>query len=218
MIRLFVFYFSLSLLTVAPLGTVAPAQETPAPGSSDGDLITPDQEGTLEGDDLEQLEKREAQSLDTLFADLKRQSNPAAAKRISRLIWQEWTDSGSDTINLLMSRVNKVAKEKKNSVALDLLDHIIVLAPKYAEGWNRRATLHFVMKEYGRSLSDIEQVLRLEPRHYGALSGLANILQILDREREALETWHRVLELYPANVQAQSAVIKLEEKLSGSRA
>lgn len=173
-------------------------------------------EGTVEGDDLERLADREAETLDSLFVDLRRQTNAKAARRITRKIWNEWTDSGSDSINLLMERAGQAMKDKRNNVALDLLDQIITLAPDYAEGWNRRATLHYNMKEFGRSISDIEQVLVLEPRHFGALTGLAVMLQALKRDKKALETWYKVLEIYPANAQAQASVIKLEDKLSGN--
>ncbi len=175
-----------------------------------------DVEGTAEGDDLEQLEDRSAETLNSLFDDLRRQTNEKAAKRISRKIWDEWTDSGSPSIDLLMLRVGQAMKDKRNNVALDLLDQVITLAPDYAEGWNRRATLHYVMREFGRSISDIERVLLLEPRHFGALSGLAVMLQTLDKDEKALETWYKVLEIYPASAQAQTNVIKLEDKLAGN--
>lgn len=175
-----------------------------------------DTEGTQEGDDLEQLEAREDETLNSLFDDLRKQPRISAANRISRKIWTEWGKSGSDSIDLLMQRVSESMASKQNNVALDLLDQIIILAPEYAEGWNRRATLHFALKEYGRSISDIERVLELEPRHYGALSGLAVILQGLGRKEKSLETWYKVLEIYPANEQAQKAVIKLEDELAGN--
>ena len=107
--------------------------------------------------------------------------------------------------------------KRKFAVAEDLLDQVTTLAPEYAEGWNRRATLYFTMSDYGRSVADIETTLALEPRHFGALSGLAAILQRLNRDEEALVTWYKVLEIYPANKPAQSAVVALEEKLAGSR-
>lgn len=188
-------------------------------GQADGqvelDSSSSNTEGSLEGDDLEQLEDRAAESLDSLFADLKKQTNEKRAKRITRRIWSEWTRSGSASIDLLMNRAGEAMKRNRNGVALDLLDQVVTLAPDYAEGWNRRATVYYTMKKFADSISDIEQVLRLEPRHFGALSGLAVMLQGLGREKKALETWHRVLEIYPANSQAQESVIKLEDKLSG---
>ncbi|MGB7288452.1 MAG: hypothetical protein WBC71_16135 [Salaquimonas sp.] len=175
-----------------------------------------DIEGTVEGDDLEQLETRSAETLNSLFDDLRKQTNSKAAQRITQKIWREWGVSGSASIDLLMLRVGEAMKNKRNSVALDLLDQVITLAPEYAEGWNRRATLHYSMREFGRSISDIERVLVLEPRHFGALSGLAVMLQALDRDQKALETWYKVLQIYPANAQAQTSVIKLEDKLAGN--
>jgi len=155
------------------------------------------------------------EALDDLFDELARQAKPSAASRTSKLIWQRWTASGSDSIDLLMDRVSIAMKDKQNQVALDLLAQVISLAPDYSEVWNRRATLYYTMKQYGRSISDIEQTLKLEPRHFGALSGLAVILQTLGRERKSLETWYRVLEIYPAHEQAQKSVIRLENKLAG---
>ena len=101
--------------------------------------------------------------------------------------------------------------------AQDLLDQVVVLAPEYAEGWNRRATLYYTMQDFGRSIADIETTLALEPRHFGALSGLAAIMQRTGNDKVALKTWYKVLEIYPANPQAQESVIRLEEKLADSR-
>lgn len=158
---------------------------------------------------------REAVTLDTLFDDLRRQTREAGAKRIARQIWVKWTDSGSDTVNLLMQWSAKAMQEKDYAVAEDLLSQVVTLAPDFAEGWNRRATLYFVQSNYGRAISDIERTLQIEPRHFGALAGLGMILDRTGAEAKALATWYRVLELYPANRKAQEAVIKLEEELAG---
>ena len=160
--------------------------------------------------------QQEQDALNELFDILSRESDPKKAQRTSRQIVQKLTDSGSASINLLMERASEAMGKNSNSVALDILDQVVTLAPDYAEGWNRRATLYFTMKDFSRSIADVERVLELEPRHYGALSGLAAMLQALGREKRALEVWYKVLEVYPANEQAQSAVIKLEEKLAGS--
>ncbi|WP_244530517.1 tetratricopeptide repeat protein [Salaquimonas pukyongi] len=160
--------------------------------------------------------QQEQDTLNELFGILARESDPKKAQRTSRQIVQKLTDSGSDSINLLMERALEAMRKNEHGVALDILDQVITLAPDYAEGWNRRATLYFAMKDFSRSIADVERVLELEPRHYGALSGLAAMLQSLGREKRALEIWYKVLEIYPANEQAQSAVITLEEKLAGS--
>ncbi len=157
---------------------------------------------------------KQSNSLDSLFARLKKERHAARANLLSQKILTKWSHSGSASIDLLLGWSRKAIAENKFSVALDLLDQITTLRPGYAEGWNQRATLHFMMKNYGKSIRDIERVLALEPRHYGALSGLGLIFETLDNKKKALEAWYRVLALYPALKSAQRAVIKLEEDIS----
>lgn len=156
-------------------------------------------------------------TLDRLFEKLRRDPTNSTASATAKMIWREWSNSGSKSIDLLMNWAASAMEKKQHAKALDLLDQVTVLAPDYAEGWNRRATVHFFMDDYGRSLSDIEATLTLEPRHFGALSGLAVILQRTGREKAALKTWYQVLQIYPANAQAQQSVLDLEDKLSGSK-
>lgn len=153
--------------------------------------------------------------LDDLFSKLKRERNEAAAQLIAAQIWQDWTDSGSDTANLLMQRASAAMKAKKFNVALDLLDQVVVLFPDFAEGWNRRATVHFMMQDFSKSMSDIARTLELEPRHFGALSGMAGILEATGHKSEALEAYQRVLGIYPMMRSAQAEVAKLSDDLAG---
>ena len=155
--------------------------------------------------------------LERLFEKLASDVNPDSAKAIAGMIWRRWTDSGSDNINLLMEWTSAALERSDHGKALDLLDNVTVLAPEYAEGWNRRALVYFQIGDLGKSIADIETVLALESRHFGALSGLAVILQRIGRDREALNAWYKVLAVYPANQQAQKSVVELEEKLSGRR-
>lgn len=153
--------------------------------------------------------------LDKLFGDLKRERNEAAAERIANFIREEWTRSGSASIDLMMQWSGKAMEEKRFDVALDFLDQVTMLAPNYAEGWNRRATVHFMMNAYAKSMSDIEHVLRIEPRHFGALSGMAAIFKTYDMKQPALEAFQRVLEVYPMLRSAQEEVATLAEELAG---
>ena len=155
------------------------------------------------------------QKLDELFSELKRERNEKAAQRISGRIWQEWNRSGSASIDLMMGWAKKAMDDKKYDVALDFLDQVVVLDPKYPEGWNRRATLHFMMHNFGKSMADIEQTLELEPRHFGALSGMAQIMEEGDRKELALSAYQRVLEIYPMDRNAQNQVSELSEQLAG---
>lgn len=156
------------------------------------------------------------QRLDNLFAQLKRERDPDKASSIAEEIRLEWNDSGSATVNLLMQWADKAIEDKRNAAAFDFLDQAIALKPTYAESWNRRATLNFAMGHYRKSMSDIEHVLELEPRHFGALSGMAAILSNSENDQLTLKAWERFLEIYPANRAAQQQANTLAEKLAGS--
>ena len=153
--------------------------------------------------------------LDQLFTELKRERNEKAAERIAQRIWGEWAESGSASIDLMMQWSQKATEDQKYDVALDFLDQVVTLQPTYAEGWNRRATVHFLMKNYGKSMSDIDHTLQLEPRHFGALSGLAQIMALTGHKQSALEAWQKVLAIYPMMRSAQDQVATLSEELAG---
>jgi tetratricopeptide (TPR) repeat protein len=154
-------------------------------------------------------------NLDTLFDALKVAPDTESAKAIEERIWAVWTVSGSDTCNLLMGRVKAAADDKDFDLAINLLDAVITLKPDYAEGWNRRATVYYLKKDYGHALSDIRQVLVREPRHFGALSGLGLILQEIGDDKHALEAYRRALAIDPHLEHIGDVVKTLIEKVEG---
>ncbi|MDR7034184.1 tetratricopeptide repeat protein [Mesorhizobium sp. BE184] len=156
-----------------------------------------------------------AQHLDKLFTDLKRERNEKSAERIANRVWAQWNQSGSASIDLMMQWSQKAIGEQKFDVALDFLDQVVTLQPTYAEGWNRRATVHFMMKNYQKAMADIEQTLELEPRHFGAISGMAQIFSDTGRKEQALRAWQRALDVYPMMRNAQNQVAILSEELAG---
>lgn len=164
---------------------------------------------------IESLVSGRQARLDALFLDLKKETNERAARRIALRIGETWANSGSDTANLLIGWANDAIKAEKFSVALDFLDQVVMLFPDYAEGWNRRATVHFMMNDYARSMADISHTLELEPRHFGALAGMARILQATGRQEQALTAYEQVLNIYPMLRSAQSAVAEISDKLAG---
>lgn len=154
---------------------------------------------------------------DALFAALKRERDPEAANKIAIEIISYWNASGSATVDLLMQWANSAINEKRNAAALDFLDQAIVLKPDYVAVWNQRATLHYTLGNYRKAMADINHVLAIEPRHFGALAGMAAILGEQGSDEMALKAWERYLEIYPADREAQDVVTKLSEKLAGSR-
>jgi tetratricopeptide (TPR) repeat protein len=154
-------------------------------------------------------------NLDFLFGALKAAPDEGSAKAIEQRIWAQWLISKSDTTNLLMTRVKTAVDGKDLELALRLLDAVIELNPDYVEGWNRRATLRFMRKEYGESLADIGRVLAIEPRHFGALTGLGLIMQELGDEKRALEAFRKALDLNPHLQRVPEYVKSLTEKVDG---
>jgi tetratricopeptide (TPR) repeat protein len=159
--------------------------------------------------------KTPQQRLDELFSQLKRERNERAAQRIASRILAAWSESGSASIDLMMGWAQEAITKQKYDVALDFLDQVVVLDPGYAEGWNRRATVHFLMKSYGKSMADIDRTLRLEPRHFGALAGLAEIMKQRGRKELALEAYERILAVYPMMRSAQADVATISDELTG---
>ncbi|MBB6469339.1 tetratricopeptide (TPR) repeat protein [Aminobacter lissarensis] len=153
--------------------------------------------------------------LDSLFSDLKRERNEKAAERLANRIWEAWYRSGSASVDLMMLWAQQALQAKKFDVALDFLDQVVTLQPQYAEGWNRRATVHFMMGNFRKSMTDIERTLELEPRHFGALSGMAQIMANTNHNELALQAWQRVLVIYPMLRNAQNEVSRLSEELAG---
>jgi tetratricopeptide (TPR) repeat protein len=162
-----------------------------------------------------QMPRTRVERLDKLFSDLKRERNEKAAERIANQIYLVWNDSGSASVDLMMQWSQKAIEDQKFDVALDFLDQVVTLQPSFAEGWNRRATVHFMMKNYGKSMADIDKTLELEPRHFGAIAGLAQIMADTGRKEQALRAWQRVLDIYPMLRNAQDQVAALSEELAG---
>jgi len=218
-----IFLFAL-LLVLGP--AVAGAQPVPdlgpeaaPPSAEDFNPLPEDlpEEGgqvVVEDTDPDEEESR----LDELFADLAEAETPKAAERVARDIQIIWMESGSATVDVLMSRAGKALQAEDHGLALDLLDVVVILKPSYAEGWNRRATVHYMREDFGKSLVDIERTLALEPRHWGALSGLAIIQRRLGFEGEALETFKRALAVNPGLENATKAIEGLEKDAEGEPA
>ena len=154
-------------------------------------------------------------NLDFLFGALKLAPDDVTAKAIEERIWALWIASRSDTTTILMSRVQAAIEAKDLDLAIKLLDAIVKIKPKYVEAWNRRATIYYMKKDYGRALADIREVLRREPRHFGALSGLGLIMQDIGDDKQALEVYRRALAIYPRLQRIPDLVKELQAKVEG---
>lgn len=138
-------------------------------------------------------------------------------ERIQDQIYGLWLQSGSATMDLLLARARVAMEAEDYETALLHLDDLVRLAPDFAEGWNSRATVHFLREDYGRSLHDIYRTLSLEPRHFGALAGLGIILDRMDEDEWALRVYRRVQELHPNMPGSAEGIRHLEPRVDGRR-
>jgi tetratricopeptide (TPR) repeat protein len=134
---------------------------------------------------------------------------------ITRLL-HNYSESGSDTADLLLRRARQAIGVENYSDALKILDATIALDPDWAEGWNARATARYLDDDYKGSMADIAQTLKREPKHLGALMGMGMILEAREKREEALKVYERVLEIAPHWRNAQEAADKLKAALAGS--
>ena len=187
----------------------APPQPPPAPESGERRMVEPPA-------NLPKPQRGDrVRNLDFLFEALKLAPDEASAKHIEERIWALWIGSQSDTANLLMTRVKTAVEAEDLDLALRLLDSIVEIKPDYVEGWNRRATIYFHKKDYGRAVADLRQVLAREPRHFGAMAGLGLILQEIGDEKRALDVYRRALEVHPRMQKIPDIVKTLTDKVQG---
>jgi tetratricopeptide (TPR) repeat protein len=152
--------------------------------------------------------------LDDLFARLKT-AGVDEAGRIETEIWIEWSKSGSPAMDLLLQRGRDAMDLGDFAAAIEHFTAIIDHSPEFAEAWNARATAYYMAGEFGPSIADIGQVLTRNPRHFGALSGLAMIFEQSDRPERALEVYRAALAIHPHLGGAEQAVERLSRDAEG---
>lgn len=138
-----------------------------------------------------------AAALDELFAQLRTAHDPATARQIDQAIWAVWTNPSDPVLNERMRAVLVARGTGNIAQALRLLDSLVVDFPDYAEGWNQRATIHYMMGNFDLSIADCGKVLELEPRHFGALSGRALIYLQQGKRALALKDMAAALAVHP---------------------
>jgi len=153
--------------------------------------------------------------LDRLFEHLAEAESPDEAAVIEGEIWRQWSNSGSATVDLIMSRGLKALEAQEYAIALDMFSTAIEIEPDYAESWNKRATLYYVINDYDAAIADITQVLAREPRHWAALMGLAVMFDDLDRKEPALGAYRAAFEINPQLEDAEAAIERLSVEVEG---
>lgn len=195
--------FAALALTALIAGSLTPRAEADDAPAVDVAPVAP-AKGTAETKPVAPSEMR-AEQLDVLFAELHKpgvQSDPLVER-----IWALWSASDSPTAEVLLTQATTAIRDGAPAEALSILNRLIGANPDFAEAWNKRATLYFMMKRDDAALADIDKVLDLEPRHFGALAGKGMILERQKKYTAARAAFEDALAMNP-NLEDVKAALK----------
>ena len=156
------------------------------------------------------------EQVNKMFQRLTETQSETEGQVLTQAIWALWTTSEDSNVNDLMRRGVRLMQAQSLNEALEVFDRMVKYAPEFAEGWNKRATIYYMMGDYDASVADIRKTLALEPRHFGALSGLGMINLELERQGDALKAFEAALKANPFLPGARQQIIDLKKKLQGS--
>jgi tetratricopeptide (TPR) repeat protein len=152
---------------------------------------------------------------DEMFEKLLQAPSQSEANDAALDIWATWMESGSATVDIVMERGASAQAAGDLETARTFYDRAILIKPDYAEAWNRRATIFLIEENWGEALRDLNEALKLEPRHFGAWAGLGMMFETMGAPDEALDAYREALALYPLMPQALSAEKRLSKVLEG---
>jgi tetratricopeptide (TPR) repeat protein len=155
-------------------------------------------------------------ALDALFKGLKAARSDDEADELVARIWEVWTRSGRTDVDRIMQEGIGYLAIRQLGAAHDRFTEALEVAPDFAEAWNKRATVLYLMREHEQSLSDIEKVLSLEPRHFGALAGRGMIHAHAGRWKEALDAYRQALIVNPF-LKERTIIIPMLERRAGEK-
>jgi tetratricopeptide (TPR) repeat protein len=201
----------------APPEKPAERDQAPAPRQGPPRAVLPKErsDGARALEKLPQTAEEKRLQLANLYAQLATAEDEKAAAKIAGNIERLWRHSGSDTVNLLISRAAKVATEKRTELAETLLDRAVTLAPDYTEGFSQRALFYFSQNNLTAALGDLRRVLALDPNHFKALEGLVQIWRDTGNKKGAYEVLRQLLDVHPFAPGAQQAYDELKRDVEG---
>ena len=150
--------------------------------------------------------------LDKLFLELKK-NIPSLSSRIAQQIWTLWSTHPSDKkLTSLLDEGSRLVQDRQLKRAINVFSEAIELDPSWAEAWNKRATVYYMIGEFQKSQNDIDKVLELELRHFGALAGQGLVNIQLKNYEKAIISYKKAQEIYPS-MQSPEIMIKQIENL-----
>ena len=151
--------------------------------------------------------------LSFLFSELKLADSNVKAQITEKKIWDIWTTHKDVKMNSLMVLGVQLMQNNKFSESINVFNSIIDKAPNFSEAWNKRATVRFLMGNLSGSIEDINKVLLLEPRHFGAISGLGVIFRTIGESEKALKAFKKIKEIYPLSKSAAFHIKELRDQI-----
>lgn len=153
--------------------------------------------------------------LSELYGHLAASEDETAAKAVAESVERVWLHSGSPTVDLLFGRAMQATAEKDYDRALRFLDQVLEQAPDFTEGWSRRAFVHFQLGSVRPAVGDLRRALALDPNHFKALDGLAQVLRDVGEKRAALQVMRRLIEVHPYWEGTEQAIEELSREVEG---
>jgi tetratricopeptide (TPR) repeat protein len=153
--------------------------------------------------------------LSDLYDRLAASEDEAAAKSVAESIERVWLHSDSPTVDLLFGRAMQAVGEKDYDRALQFLNHVVEQAPDFTEGWSRRAFVQFQLGNVRPAVGDLRRALALDPNHFKALDGLAQVLRDIGEKRGALQVMRRLAEVHPYWEGTEQAIEELAREVEG---
>lgn len=154
--------------------------------------------------------------LDSLFRRLADERLGHCAREVEGLIWTLWLDHPDRAARFRLQAGISALAHRRDLEAQDLLDGLVHSHPGYAEAWNRRATLHFLLRRDAQSADDIARVLELEPRHFGALCGFGQICERCGDLAGALTAYEATLRINPHLPAIRERAERFRQRFSGT--
>ncbi len=155
--------------------------------------------------------------LDALFETLASTADPAEGASASEQIWQIWFEHADDEIERKLRQGHLSMQRRNFEVALEAFNEVIEAAPEFAEGWNRRATLYWLMGDHASSGADVKRTLELEPRHFGAMSGLGLLYTELEQYEAAVRAFEDALVINPHMIGPRRNIEHLRKQLEDAK-
>jgi tetratricopeptide (TPR) repeat protein len=146
-----------------------------------------------------------------------RDADPEVRTRAQAALWAIWHRSGDPAVDARLQHGIELMEQGRHPEAAATFGEVIARAPDFAEGWNKRATVYYLMGEYDRSLADCEEVIRRNPIHFGALSGFGLNYLEKDQLERAVEYFERALAVNPNLRQVEAALRQLRDILEQRR-